>query len=162
MHKMILLGLTLTLFSTLSPLSTTTALAAEPEVQQTQRIYAQLDTEHLLALMKAEGYSVSLDQDGDIFWKIDGINTSVIVDPKGKSVLFYVGFDNSDLSLEQINAWNQDKKFSRCYRNAKGRVILEADLNLEGGVTEQRILNYLKTSRVSLSIWISELLLPED
>lgn len=149
-------------FSSMSLLLTAPMLAADAPITQQQQVYSTINTLGLLELMKAEGYSVSLDQDGDIFWKIDGVNTAVMVDPKGKSILFYVGFDNSDLTLEQINAWNQDKKFSRCYRNAQGRVVLEADLNLEGGVTQQRILSYLKTSRVSLSIWISELLLPED
>ena len=40
--------------------------------------------------------------------------------------------------------------------------MLELDLDLEGGVTQARIANFLKTSNISFSVWRNEVLVDKD
>jgi hypothetical protein len=53
-------------------------------------------------------------------------------------------------TLERINAWNREKRFSRAFLD-DGDPVLESDLGLTGGVTRETVVSFLKTFEVSLS-----------
>ncbi|SEQ43456.1 Putative sensory transduction regulator [Devosia sp. YR412] len=58
---------------------------------------------------------------------------------------FYVGFQIQP-GLDDINAWNRDKRFSRAYLDERGDAVVEMDLDLVQGVTP----NYLSSQ---LALW---------
>ena len=121
-----------------------------PEIQE------EMSVEKMMELMKKEGYSVTLDDDGDILWKIEGYNTWILLEDDGSTILFYTGFVDTNTTLRDVNDWNQNKKYSRSYIDDDGDPNLEADLDLNGGVTMGRIVTYLKTCHISFQTWLSE------
>lgn len=112
--------------------------------------------DELRALMEAEGYSVSPDEDGDIVWKVEGFRTLVLVTDDGTSVMFRSSFGDGNATLERVNDWNRTKRYSRSYMDEENDPVLELDLDLAGGVTRARILDFLKTCRSSYVAWIGE------
>ncbi len=54
-------------------------------------------------------------------------------------------------TLQRINAWNQEKRFSRAYLDKDGDPVLESDLRLTDGVTRETVVSFLKIFEISLS-----------
>jgi hypothetical protein len=54
-------------------------------------------------------------------------------------------------SLQRINAWNQEKLFSRAYLDKDGDPVLDSYLSLKDGVTRETVVSFLKNFEVSLS-----------
>ncbi len=115
-----------------------------------------LSNAQLIQLMKAEGYTASIEESGEVRWKLDGLNTFITIDKDQQSLLFYVSFENEDdlVTLERVNQWNLSKRYSRSYLDEEGDPFLELDLDLKGGVTRERVINFLKTCRLSFSSWL--------
>jgi hypothetical protein len=68
------------------------------------------------------------------------------------SLKLVVPFDmRNPPSLERINAWNREKRFSQAYLDTDGDPVLESDLRLKDGVTRETIVSFLKIFEVSLS-----------
>lgn len=121
---------------------------------QRPAIITTLSKAQLYELMKAEGYAVSIDEDGDLLWKIDGLRTFMFSVGQGDSLQFHTAFSDGDATLEKINAWNRDIRYSRTYLDESGDPHLELDLDLTGGVTQARILDFIQTCQISLRHWI--------
>mgnify|MGYP005609176595 FL=1 len=61
-----------------------------------------------------------------------------------ESLLLYAGFSTDNPpSLERVNEWNREKRFSRAYLDEEGDPVLEADLDLAGGVADGAIRAFL-------------------
>jgi hypothetical protein len=58
--------------------------------------------------------------------------------------------------LAKVNAWNKTKRFSRSYLDDDDHVCLELDLDLAGGVTPDRVRDFLKTCRSAFQLWCRE------
>lgn len=117
-------------------------------------VIEKISVAELAAMMKAEGYAAEASADGsDIVWKIEGAKTRIFVSEDGSSIQFYVGFTSKDVTLEKVNAWNQTKKYSKSYLDKAGDPCLELDLDFDGGITRDRVLDFAKTARVSFETW---------
>ena len=128
---------------------------------QAQAVVSQTSTAQLESIMKQEGYSYTVDKDGDLVWKIDGYSALLLIPKDKASILFRASFDG-DVPLSRINSWNRTKKYSRSYLDHENDPVLELDLDLEGGVTRARIASFLKTSNISFSVWRNEVLVGND
>lgn len=53
-------------------------------------------------------------------------------------------------TLQRTNEWNQRRRFSRAYLDAAGDAVLEADFDLEGGVTQEGIQEFFNTFFLSV------------
>ncbi len=135
--------------------------ASSPSVAASSTSSADLvsstSPDKMLALMQGEGYSVTKEGQG-IIWKIDGKRSVVLVSQSGNGLLFMTAFSDGNATPEKINAWNKTKRYSRTYLDDEGDPVLEVDLDLEGGVSHARVLDYLKTCRVSLAAWTQEVI----
>jgi hypothetical protein len=78
-----------------------------------------------------------------------------LVDCKGGrcgSLQLFAGFSmRNPPTLQRINAWNQEKRFSRAYLDKDGDPVLESDLRLTDGVTRETVVSFLKIFEISLS-----------
>ena len=119
-------------------------------------VVREIDVPELKALMQREGYAVETDEDGDLVWKIDGFRALLQVDKKKTAIHFRASFADSAATMARVNAWNKTKVYSRSYLDDDNDPVLELDLDLEGGVTTARILDFLKTCRDSFGPWRSE------
>ena len=60
--------------------------------------------------------------------------------------------------MDKINAWNAGKRYSRSYLDEEKDPCLELDLDLAGGVTRERIVDFLLTCKQSLATCEKEVL----
>lgn len=131
-----------------------TALAAEPVV--TRPVFSTISQDHLQSILKEEGYAVSLERERVLVWKIDGARSLLLLSDDGGSIQFYASFGDSSATLKKVNEWNRTKRYSRSYLDDDGDPVLELDLDLAGGVTVERVIDYLDTCRQSFGVWIAE------
>jgi hypothetical protein len=122
----------------------------------TSQVVESVTKTQMLSLMKAEGYAVETDSDGDIVWKIDGFRTFMFVSKDGASLQLFASFGDGNATLKKVNEWNKSKMYSRTYLDEDGDPCLELDLDMAGGVTVARIKDFLKTCRVSYQAWFLE------
>lgn len=116
--------------------------------------WAPFSAEDLESILADQGYEYLIDEDGKFIWNIDDYEALVFVEENQSVLRFHTGFAKSGSNLEHINAWNRDTVLSSSYVDLEGNSILELDLDLRGGVTEQRVINFLNTSKESFRLWI--------
>lgn len=121
-------------------------------------VLAQVSTGVIADLMKEEGYATTIDKDGDLVWKIDGVTTLLLLDPKAKAISFRVSYKNERTTLKMVNDWNRTTRFSQSYLDDEGDPVLQSDLQFEGGITRERVLDYLRLCRRLLEVWTKEVL----
>ncbi|HMO79853.1 MAG TPA: YbjN domain-containing protein [Pyrinomonadaceae bacterium] len=126
------------------------------QLAASDRIHKKITRDQIRAIMVREGYSVTTDEDGDIVWKIEGYSTLMLVASDSESLMFSSSFTDSKATLEKTNEWNRKAKYSRSYIDNDGDPVLELDLDLAGGVTDARIVDFLKTCRGAFVDWVSE------
>lgn len=118
------------------------------------QVIEKINRQQLMKIMSAEGYEAKeADSDRNVIWTLDGYNTLLLISENQESIQFYVAFSGSSATMERVNKWNQDKRYSRSYLDSDGDPVLELDLDLAGGVTKARIVDFLLTCRVSLMAW---------
>lgn len=103
----------------------------------------------------------NIQPDGNpmISGRIDGIPYTVrfrnCVDTNGCADMnFRVGFLIKP-SLDMINTWNRDKRFSKSYLDADGDAILEMDVVLAGGISKRNMLEVFSYWRLTLRQYTS-------
>ena len=116
-------------------------------------VYGSTTISELEKLMTMKEYDVAVDEEGDIEWNINGYKAWIEVFDGGKSLLFHTGFVDTETTLRHVNDWNRDNRFSRSYISDDGDPILELDLDLDGGVTLERMYLFLEMCRSQFVQW---------
>lgn len=76
--------------------------------------------------------------------KIEGVAYQVIFsnctdNANCEDFSFYAVFPGNKQTLEAINAWNRDKRFSKAYLDADLDAAIDFDINLEYGVSQRNL-----------------------
>jgi hypothetical protein len=129
------------------------------QVPQVPQVVTSLTAEEMEAILKEAGYRYERVKEGaEVFFslRIGGLRALLfLTDCNGGrcgSLQLFAGFKmGKPPTLERINAWNREKRFSRAYLDKDGDPVLESELDLEGGVTRQAIISFLETFEISLS-----------
>jgi hypothetical protein len=118
------------------------------------QVYKKIERKELLKILSSQGYTATeAESERNVIWTLNGYKTLLLVAENMESIQFYVAFSDSKSTLSRVNTWNKEKKYSRSYLDNDGDPVLELDLDLAGGVTRERIVDFLLTCRVSLSAW---------
>ena len=129
-------------------------------------VISSVSGEQLLHLLREEGYSCSFDDDGDILWKMDGFTTYLFLSRDQNIITFQTGFhcgDEDEVSLlKRINQWHRSIRFARTFFEQREEgadlIKLELDIDLTGGVTKERLIDFFITCRDMFSKWRAEVL----
>jgi hypothetical protein len=110
-------------------------------------VVARLEASGLAGVFEEFGYAGGeIDGDGDLVLEVDGVKVLALVGSyDGAFVLLYAGFSDVVLPPEAANAWNRDYRFSKVYLDEEGDPVIEAELDLAGGVTLDRIRDFVRT-----------------
>lgn len=122
-------------------------------------VLTQVSTEHMERLLSRQGYAYSVDEDGDLVWMHDGYKSIVLISREKNNLMFKAVFTDGAGSLETVNNWNKNVRFSRSYMSDEGETVLELDLDLDGGVTEQHVIEWLKVCRDSFRLGLNDVVL---
>jgi hypothetical protein len=149
MHRIqtatITLGFALALTPALTPIASATP---QPATLTAQR---STPNNQAVAALKRMGfeYAVSEKDPNTLIFQLDGYRVLLINYPNGFQL--YSGFQtDGKVSLDRINVWNREKRFSRAYLDSRDDAVLESDLDLEGGVSDAAIDEFIRTYRGSL------------
>ena len=126
---------------------------------QAPKVVTSLTLEEMEAILKEAGYRYErVKKDAELFFllRLGGLKAGLFLmdckEGRCGSLQLYAGFNmEKPPTLEWINAWNREKRFSRAYLDKDGYPVLESELDLEGGVTQRAIISFLETFEISLS-----------
>lgn len=112
-----------------------------------ERIIGKLSSAEMIKLLKAEGFhDAAADSDDDVVVKMHGYNVLVFVRENDYTVVrFHAAIGNTGVTLEDVNAWNQQRLFTKAFLDGDGDPVLEMDVDLAGGITEARLRDALRT-----------------
>jgi len=119
----------------------------------TAKVYDKTSVQEIHEILRSEGYAASIDKDGDIQLKINGRTAYIVVSKNQESIRFSISFSGNG-NFEKVNAWNRSYKYAQSYITKKGNPVMKLGLDLDGGVTRARIVDFLKTCRSSMEKWI--------
>lgn len=123
--------------------------AASPSGGNTEIVYTATLDQYAEAITDA-GYKILGRSDRFIQFELSGFRVQLF--PRESSAWLLAGFTADGRSLpERVNDWNRTKRFSRAYLDRDGDPIIESDIDLEGGVTKQAMVSWIRTFAVSLS-----------
>jgi hypothetical protein len=74
----------------------------------------------------------------------------------GDSIQFHWAAAGTSATLQKVNKWNKEKRFSCAYMDDEDDPHLELDLDLQGGVAPDQIRRFVKICGVSLLSFMSE------
>ncbi|MDR1080763.1 MAG: YbjN domain-containing protein [Deltaproteobacteria bacterium] len=107
-------------------------------------------------IMHAAGFDVSRETASDgraaLVWRLDGSNATISVGAGGTNlnVAFRLGGTASE---NAVNSWNDDQEFARTYLDRDGSPVLEMDLDFEGGICEDNVRAFFRTSASRYGHW---------
>ena len=123
------------------------APAARAEQGEIIKELSVTNTERILEAMKVEYTEVSA---GTYRFNLGGYKTLLF--NKGKNLQFYASFKKKT-TLGRVNDWNAGKRYTRAYLDKDGDPVLEADLDLEGGVSYGAVAEFFKTWVTSVKLF---------
>ena len=129
-------------------------------------VYRSLNASQLCSIMRSQGYSAELNKDSDILWKYDGIKCFIYFENgNNKEDRFFFSctysFDKNDKKLVNAlllsNVFNREKIIGKSFLGKNNdAIILNLPLVLEGGVTRERIIDWLDDCMLLLKVWKGE------
>ena len=93
---------------------------------------------------------------------LEGQDNAGAVQMADRPVLIRVGGEGKNLllwsyvqggSLDKVNQWNKEKRFSRAYLDGDGDANVEWDIDLEGGVTVDAVREGIRTFQAVVQVF---------
>ena len=107
----------------------------------------------LKGIITEAGYSVEQQKENALKVKMGDVPVLFFISDNLQSINAYAGFKGGDASLKNINEWNKNMRYARAYKDNDGDAVVELDLDLEGGVSRSRIVNFVQTVALSAKVF---------
>jgi hypothetical protein len=72
--------------------------------------------------------------------------------------MFNHAWTGQNVNASDLNVWNRGYRFSHAYIDGDGDPVLEIDLDLAGGICEERIKDFVRTCNASFNRFQTEIL----
>ena len=137
-------------------LVTALVLGVVTALYEKSQVISSLTPEQIREVLQTNGFGSERIEGKDNILRIiiSGMRGSLIIGQA--SLQFYAAASkvgSEDQMLRAVNLWNLEKRFSRSYVDRDGDPVLELDLDLHGGVTYERVEDFLTTVTKSLLAW---------
>ena len=125
--------------------------AAAAQAKDKNAVVTEMSVDDLEKLVAGMGFDVSRTEKGEgITFRLN--DYAVVLMANGSNAQFATWFDRKGLkknraSIEHMNRWNTEKRFSRAYIDKDGDPTLEYDVDFEGGVTPENVRVAVRTFR---------------
>ena len=114
--------------------------------------YSRIDQAQLEALLRKAGYEPVVVKDRTLRVDMDGVKVLFFTSENQINLRAYAGFSGGGVTLETINEWNKNKRFSHAYLDKDNDPTIELDLDLDGGwVTEEHLMSFFRLTRLSMT-----------
>ena len=127
--------------------------------QADQTIISSTNAKQVEGLLKELGFTgTRIDEDDDVIVMMHGRPVVVIVGSgNGRQLQMNVAFVGMGITLEQVNAWNRNRILAKAYLDRDGDTIFESDLDLDGGITVDRLKDWLQTFNMLIDMFVREI-----
>jgi hypothetical protein len=122
-------------------LLSTTAVARTAEVIET------IDAQRFTRLLSESGFTeAEIDSDGDVVVRMQGYRVLFLIGTyEGKNIQARFAIGGSKAGMADMDRFNRETRFGSAYMDKDGDPAFDADLDLEGGITEARVKDYIRT-----------------
>jgi hypothetical protein len=143
---------------TVAALWLTTLLTLPAHADQT--VITSITAPEVESILKDLGFTgTRIDEDDDVIVMMHGRTVLVVIGSgNGRQLRASVAFVGVDLGLEEVNAWNRERILSKAYLDQDGDTILEAEVDLDGGVTVDRVKDWLHTFSFTIDLFVREVI----
>jgi hypothetical protein len=123
------------------------------------QLKANYSINELASILRSEGYGDIKTFDNRITFRADGTGLALYRFSDGDLQMVYA-VSAKGITADMINDWNQTKRLSRAYRDKENDPILEADMLMNDGATEQMVKSFvsvfIKTSVPAFRKFLSD------
>jgi hypothetical protein len=101
----------------------------------------------VVELLKDAGFTdAATDEDDDVIVSMQGYRVLFFVGTyEGKNIGARFALAGTKATADTVNIFDREKRYGRVFLDDEGDPVLESDLDLEGGVTEARVRDFLRT-----------------
>ncbi len=119
-------------------------------------IYETINALQVRSILQDLGFTgIEIDEDDDIIVTMLGYNVLVLIGSyENTSLQMNFAVSGTDANLRMMNEWNRTKRYSTASIDDDGDPVLESDLDLAGGVTRERVEDYLLTYYMLLEAFL--------
>ncbi|MCF4114930.1 MULTISPECIES: YbjN domain-containing protein [Dethiosulfovibrio] len=104
-----------------------------------------------------EGYRPEVENDETCQFKLNGLTVQVFLYDDGSSVQFHCGWSDTGMTMGDVNRWNSEWRLAKAYLDGDGDPHLELDIDLDGGITMQRLRNFMQNCSFFLDKFVSNM-----
>jgi len=99
--------------------------------------------------------AIEIDEDDDIIVQMLGYNVLILIGSyENNSLQMNFAVSGTDANMRMMNEWNRTKRYSTASIDDDGDPVLESDLDLAGGVTRERVEDFLLTYYMLLEAFL--------
>ena len=119
-------------------------------------IYETINALQVRSILQDLGFTgIEIDEDDDIIVTMVGYNVLILIGSyENTSLQMNFAVSGTDANLRMMNEWNRTKRYSTASIDDDGDPVLESDLDLAGGVTRERVEDYLLTYYMLLEAFL--------
>ena len=132
---------------------TSTASASGTTSRSGGEVITSISVGDLRSLLSEMGYEPRTLEGQENAWAVQMGERPVLIriGGEGKNLLLWTYVQGG--SLDKVNQWNKDKRFSRAYLDGDGDANVEWDIDLEGGVTMEAVREGIRTFQSVVQIF---------
>jgi len=112
------------------------------------KILNSITRDELFDVLAREGYVPEKRKERSISTKMNTTRVLFIVSESQKNIQAYCYFRTDGTSLETVNEFNKNMRFAKAYLDDDKDPAVELDLDLDGGITEDRLIDFITTVRI--------------
>lgn len=114
-------------------------------------VYTQFSDQDIVDILKTQYNNVKI-LEKEIILITAGETKYLIINMGEYGLQFRVFFsDATKFSLSDLNKWNREKRFIKAYFDENNAVALQADLDVDAGITRESVLKSVRT--FMFSVW---------
>ncbi len=122
-------------------------LTASVTPAQASNVIETISAQRVVELLGQAGFTgAEIDSDQDVLVNMQGYRVLILVGSyQGKNLSMKFALAGTKANHQIVNQFDLEKRFGRAYLDGDGDPVLESALDLEGGVTEARVLDHFRT-----------------
>lgn len=117
----------------------------------------KMSLQDLNGFLSEEGFRPEIKNNGNCEFKLKGLIVQMFLYDDGTSVQFHCGWSNTNVTMEDVNKWNMEWRLAKAYLDVDGDPHLELDMDLDGGITVQRLRNFMQNCSFFLDKFVSNM-----
>jgi hypothetical protein len=129
------------------------ASGSESTSRRSGEVITSISVDDLRSLLSEMGFEPRSLEGQDNAWAVQMADRPVLIriGGEGKNLLLWSYVQGG--SINKVNEWNKEKRFSRAYLDGDGDANVEWDIDLEGGVTIDAVREGIRTFQSVVQIF---------